>query len=82
MGVDRTREWMLALFLLGITLLLPPLLLLFNHPTRVLGLPVLYLYVFATWTLLIALAALIASRIAPDMSPDRAAGEAAKGEGA
>jgi len=48
-----------ALFLLGALLLNYPLLDLFANDGRVLGIPVLYAYVFATWALLIALMALV-----------------------
>lgn len=80
MRADRTVEKMLALFLLGIALLLPPLLLLFNLPARVLGIPVLYLYIFVAWGALIVFAALVSSRIAPDTSSERAAAETSKDE--
>ena len=63
---DRTREHLIALFVLGVLLLVPPFLLVFNRPVRVLGLPLLYLYLFAAWTWLIALGALIAWRIDRD----------------
>ena len=47
-----------ALFLLGVLLLNYPLLDLFAGPSSVLGVPALYIYVFAVWALLIALMAL------------------------
>jgi hypothetical protein len=47
-----------ALFLLGSLLLNYPLLDLFAGTSHVLGIPVLYAYVFAVWALLIALMAL------------------------
>ena len=47
-----------ALFLLGFLLLNYPLLDLFARPGYVLGIPALYVYVFAVWALLIALMAL------------------------
>jgi hypothetical protein len=46
---------LVALFLLGFLLLNFPLLNLFAGPARVLGIPVLYAYVFAVWALLIGL---------------------------
>ena len=55
---SRTRELLVALFLLGVILLAPPVLLIFNKPTRILGIPSLYFYLFAVWTALIALVAL------------------------
>ena len=55
---SRTRELLVALFLLGVILLAPPVLLIFNKPARILGIPSLYFYLFAVWTALIALVAL------------------------
>ena len=63
---DRTRERLIALFVLGVLLFVPPFLLLFNRPLQVLGVPLLYLYLFAAWTGLIALGALIARPIDRD----------------
>jgi hypothetical protein len=59
---SRTRELLVALFLLGVLLLAPPLLIIFNKATRILGVPTLYLYLFAVWTVLIALVALAVER--------------------
>lgn len=46
-----------ALFLLGNVLFNYPLLALFNQPATVAGIPLLYVYVFGAWLLLIALLA-------------------------
>lgn len=62
----RIAERLVALFLLGVLLLFPPVLEAFNRPVRVLGLPVLYLYLFAAWALLILLTAVVARRIGQD----------------
>jgi len=51
-----------ALFLLGALLFNYPLLALFNLPADVLGVPVLYAYIFGAWALLIALLALVVER--------------------
>jgi hypothetical protein len=59
---SRTRELLVALFVLGVVLLAPPLLIVFNKATRVLGVPTLYLYLFAVWAALIALVALAVER--------------------
>ena len=48
---------LVALFLLGLLLLNYPLLNLFAGPGVLFGIPVLYVYVFAVWALLIALMA-------------------------
>ena len=48
-----------ALFLLGLFLLNYPLLNLFASASELLGIPVLYAYVFAVWALLIGAMALV-----------------------
>lgn len=48
-----------VLFVLGNLLFNYPLLALFNRATLVAGAPLLYVYVFAAWALLIALLALV-----------------------
>jgi hypothetical protein len=48
-----------ALFLLGFLLFNYPLLTLFAGSSHVFGIPVLYVYVFAVWALLIGLMALV-----------------------
>ena len=51
-----------ALFLLGFLLLNYPLLGLFSGPTSLLGIPLLYAYVFVVWALLIGLMALVVEK--------------------
>jgi hypothetical protein len=51
-----------ALFLLGCLLFNYPLLGLFAGPGQVLGIPMLYVYVFAVWALLIGLMALVVEK--------------------
>jgi len=58
----RTRELLIALFLLGALVFAPPLLIIFNKATRILGIPALYFYLFAVWAALIALVALAVER--------------------
>jgi hypothetical protein len=65
---SRTRELLIALFLLGVLLFAPPLLLVFNSATRILGIPTLYLYLFAVWATLIALIALAVERAAEPLA--------------
>lgn len=52
----------MALFLTGLLLLYSPLVHLFDRPESWMGLPVLYVYLFGVWALLIGLAAWILSR--------------------
>ncbi len=61
---------LVGLFLLGMLLFNFPLLHLFNRSVLVLGIPVLYLYLFAAWALIILLILMI-SRAKPDtLFPD------------
>jgi len=53
---------LVALFLLGFLLFNYPLLPLFSGPSELLGVPLLYAYVFAVWALLIGLMALVVER--------------------
>ncbi len=53
---------LVALFALGVLLFNYPLLALFDRTTLAFGVPVLYVYVFSCWALLIALLALVVER--------------------
>lgn len=56
---NRTTR-LIGLFLLGYLLFNHPLISLFNLPTLVWGIPLLYAYLFGLWALIIILMALIA----------------------
>lgn len=60
----NTGERMAALFLLGLLLFNPPLLKIFDAgaDARILGIPLLYFYLFLAWGALIALLALVVKR--------------------
>ena len=62
MSSGRKSERLVALALLGLLLFDYPLLSLFSSEGRVLGIPVLYAYLFAAWTTVIVLIALIVRR--------------------
>ena len=73
MEPESKGERMAALFLLGLLALSPPLLAIFAVETLVLGVPLLYVYLFAVWALLIFFLARLSR--GPDGSaghPDRA----------
>ena len=53
---------LVSLFVLGCLLFNYPILSIFNLPKLVLGIPMLYLYILVTWTLLIFLVGLITSK--------------------
>ena len=56
---SRKGPRLVALFLLGCLFFNYPLLALFNVRATVLGIPLLYAYLFFAWTLLIALVAAV-----------------------
>ncbi len=58
----RKGERLAGLFLLGCLLFNFPLLGLFNVGGTILGVPVMYAYLFGAWALLIALVALVMER--------------------
>lgn len=62
MSNGRKSERLVALALLGLLLFNYPLLSLFSGGGQVLGIPVLYAYLFAAWATVIALVALIVRR--------------------
>ena len=55
-----TRQRLVLVFLAGVLLFFSPLLSLFDRQALWLGVPVLYLYLFAAWAVLIAVTAWIA----------------------
>jgi hypothetical protein len=56
---DRSGERLAATFVLGWVLLNYPILSLFSRQGLVAGIPLLYLWVFTTWVLVIAILALV-----------------------
>lgn len=63
--MERTNarnERLVALFLLGLLLFNYPLLAMFNEADFVLGIPRLYLYLFAAWATVIGVAGIIIRR--------------------
>lgn len=59
---DLRGQRLVALCMLGWVLFNYPILAIFNVPGAVLGIPVLYAYIFLAWALLIALMALAVER--------------------
>lgn len=62
----RTSERLVALFLLGVVLMFPPVLGLFNQQLRAFGVPLLYFYLFVAWAALILLTAIVVRTIGFD----------------
>jgi hypothetical protein len=61
-GGDLKGQRLIALCLLGFVLFNYPVLALFNLPYSVLGIPVLYAWIFCAWALLIALMAWVVEK--------------------
>jgi len=59
-------ERLVALFILGVLLFSPPFLLIFDNSATVMGIPVLYLYLFVAWAALIGLLALAIEKMEDD----------------
>lgn len=57
-----TGQRLMGLFLLGCVLFNYPLLVLFNRPADILGVPLLYAYLFLAWGTLIGLMAWVIER--------------------
>lgn len=62
MSDEAKAQRFVALCMLGLVLFNFPILALFNVPGTLLGVPVLYAYLFIAWAVLIALMALVANR--------------------
>jgi hypothetical protein len=60
-SVNKTQR-LVAIFLLGVLLFNYPLLALFNRASETFGIPVLYVYIFVAWALMIGLLALVIER--------------------
>ncbi|MEP7262838.1 MAG: hypothetical protein ABI669_16625 [Usitatibacter sp.] len=59
---NRRGPRLVGLFLLGCLFFNYPMLALFNANTVVLGVPLVYAYIFAAWALLIVLVAVVVER--------------------
>src|SRR6185503_19374790 len=59
-------ERLIGLFLIGVVGFSPPVLTLFNKPVLVAGIPLLYLFLFLLWLLLVLLAGLVVTQLAPN----------------
>jgi hypothetical protein len=59
---EKRTPRLVALCMLGCLLFNYPILALFNRPAALFGIPILYVYIFTAWALLIALMALAVER--------------------
>ena len=61
-GTERKGQRMIALCMLGCVLFNFPVLALFNVPRTLVGVPLVYAYIFLAWALLIALMGWVVER--------------------
>ena len=59
---SRKEQRLVVLFLLGCLLFNYPLITLFDEPVLVMGVPLLYAYLFGAWALIIVLVAAVVER--------------------
>jgi hypothetical protein len=71
---NRKSKRLVALFLFGFVLLNYPILSLLNLDITVFGIPLVYLYIFGIWSLLIFLSALVMSRSHKRLKPSKKSG--------
>jgi hypothetical protein len=64
-----TGERLAAMFILAAVLFNPPVLSIFNRAEQLFGVPLLYLYLFLAWALLITLTALLVERAEEGSEP-------------
>jgi len=58
---SATRDWSIVTFLFAILALNPPVLTIFSVEVFLFGIPLLFLYLFAVWVMIIAMVAWIAN---------------------
>ncbi len=72
---NRTAERLVAVFMMGLALFMPPLLAVFSQGGSMAGIPLIYVYLFAAWIGLIAVLAMIVEQAAADIPPPGADAE-------
>jgi len=63
-------ERLVGLFLIGAIGFSPPVLTLFNKPVLAAGIPLLYLYLFLLWIVLVGLAGIVVTQLMPNGEAD------------
>jgi len=60
-------ERLIALFLLGLVVFFSPFLAIFDRPETLLGIPLLYLFLFVAWLGMVLMTAMTAERASPNV---------------
>jgi len=63
---ELSSEHLIALFILGVLLFMPPFLIIFDHSTLIAGIPALFLYLFVAWAVVITLMMLLVEQVDTD----------------
>jgi len=79
MTAGRTRERLVALFIVGILLFNYPVLQLFSDAKLVFGIPILYLYLFGCWIAVIVVKAFVIEDKGPVEKPGSGGSGAGRG---
>ena len=58
----RKKEWSVTLFCLALLAFFPPLLSLFDHPVLIFGFPLVFVYLFGVWGIIIIAVAIAAKK--------------------
>ena len=74
-GLAAKARRLVGLFLLGAVLFNYPILSLVNRDSLLFGIPVLYLYLFGVWAVLILLISRVTGSAKPGIIPDNMEGE-------
>ena len=74
MSWQKARDGILVLTIFGALGFLPPILPFFDRPISLFGMPLIVLYLFGAWLVLIALAYWLSRRLPRDVSRDTAPG--------
>lgn len=64
MNISKIRDSIVALTVIGTWLMMPPMLEVFQGPPAIFGMPMIVVYLFGTWLVLIVTTALVVRRIA------------------
>ena len=70
-GETSVGELSVGLFALSVVAFSPPLLVIFGTPNLLLGLPLLYVYLFVAWSLVIVLLARLAKQAQRTLTDER-----------
>lgn len=81
MSWQKARDGILVLTLFGALGFMPPFLPFFDRPISIFGMPLIVVYVFGAWLVLIALACWLSRRLPREIAREAAPGQLDEGAG-